>query len=103
MRGLLRFVVVGFTVVSLLLVAAVGVSASSGKAGSDTLKNSVVSLFSGHSEQTAAHKEGNGNGDGGGGGDKCKPPKKEHKTATGDHDNDDGDKCGHKDKEKGSD
>ena len=90
-RGLLRFFVVAFTVVSLLLVAAVGVSASSGKAGSDTLKNSVVSLFSGHSEQTAAHHE-NSNGNGDGRGDKCKAHKPHHHHATGDHENND--ECG---------
>lgn len=76
MRGLLRFFVVAFTVVSLLLVAAVAVSASSGKVG----------LFSGHSGQTAAHHE---NGDGGG---NCRPQQKHHHThATDDQDNDE---CG---------
>jgi hypothetical protein len=105
MRGLLRLAVVGFTVVSLLLVAAVGVSASSGRAGSDTLKNSVVALFSGHSEQTAAHHEngnGEGNGEGnGGGGDKCRPHPRHHHHATGDHENGDG--CGAGSDDSGSD
>jgi hypothetical protein len=62
---------VGFTIVSLLLVAAVGVSASSGK----------FALFSGHSAQTVAHHD---NGEGGG---NCK----HHHHATGDHENDDDD------------
>jgi hypothetical protein len=72
-RALVRGLVVGFTIVSLLLVAAVGVSASSGKVG----------LFSGHSVQRAAHHD---NGDGGG---NCRPHHKHHHHATGDHDNDD--------------
>jgi hypothetical protein len=63
---------VGFSIVSLLLVAAVGVSASSGK----------FALFSGNSVQTAAHHD---NGEGGG---NCKPHKHHH-HATGDHENDD--------------
>jgi hypothetical protein len=65
---------VGLSIVSLLLVAAVGVSASSGK----------FALFSGNSVQTAAHQN---HGDGGG---NCKPH--HHHHATGDHDNDD--ECG---------
>jgi hypothetical protein len=73
-RVLARGLVVGFTIVSLLLVAAVAVSASSGKVG----------LFSGHSAQTAPHQN---NGDGGG----CRPHQKHHHHATGDHDNDCGD------------
>jgi hypothetical protein len=70
--------------VSLLLVAAVGVSASSGKFGlSGTLKQSVVTLFSGPS--AALHGE-NGKGD-----DQCKPNKGfhgHHHHATGDREND---------------
>ena|SRR5450759_4512860 len=100
-RGLLRVLVVGFTVVSFLIVAAVGVSASSGKVGSsNTLKNSVVAVFSGHVDQTGFH-EGTTNTDntnsnnndrqGGHKGDECKPPKKHHKHVTGDHEND---RCG---------
>jgi len=56
-RGLVRVLVVGFTVVSLLLVGVVGVSATStsGKAGTTKAFNSVVSLVSGHSDQTGAH------------------------------------------------
>jgi hypothetical protein len=97
-RGLLRVLVVGFNVVSLMTVAAVGVSASSGKIGSsNTLKNSVVAVFSGHIDQTGFH-EGTSNTDntnsnnndrqGGNKGNECKPPKKHHKHATGDHEND---------------
>jgi hypothetical protein len=48
-RGLYRFFVVGFTLVSLALVAAVGVAASAGKTGSpDTLVNTAAALVSGH-------------------------------------------------------
>jgi hypothetical protein len=52
-RGLVRVLVVGFTLVSLLLVGVVGVSATSisGKAGTTKAFNSVVSLVSGHSDQ----------------------------------------------------
>jgi hypothetical protein len=92
-RGLLRVLVVGFTVVSLLIVAAVGVSASSGKNGtSDSVKHSVVALFSGHSEQSATHGDSSGKGEGNGDkhGDNCKPHKK-NSHATGDHEND---QCG---------
>ncbi len=80
-----------FTVVSLLIVAAVGVSASSGKSGSaDTLKNSVVAVFSGHFDQTGFHEgtttgtESKHTGNQGG---ECKPPKKHHRHATPDREN----------------
>jgi hypothetical protein len=92
-RGLLRFVVVGFTVVSLLLVGAVGVSASSSKSRSaEQVRHSVVALFSGHLDETALH-EGTGstnNGDGSQHGNRdheCKPSKKHHHHATNDHEN----------------
>jgi hypothetical protein len=82
---------VGFTVVSLLLVAAVGVSASSGKSGSaNNLKNSVVAVFSGHFDQSGFHEGTNTVNEvrhGGKQGDECKPPKKHHKHVTGDHEN----------------
>jgi hypothetical protein len=82
---------VGFTVLSLLIVAAVGVSASSGKSGSaDTLKNSVVAAFSGHFDQTGFHEGTTTKGEGGNGGndDKfCKPPQKHHNHATHDREN----------------
>ncbi|HEY8840436.1 MAG TPA: hypothetical protein VIO80_07260 [Candidatus Dormibacteraeota bacterium] len=62
MRGLVRLAVVGFTVVSLLLVGVVGVSAtsSSGKAGTTKAFNSVVSLVSGHSDQKGDQNSTNG-------------------------------------------
>jgi hypothetical protein len=91
MHGLARVLVVGFTVVSLLIVAAVGVSASSGKIGSsNTLKNSVVAVFSGHFDQTGFHEGTTTNGDHRSDGNKggtCKPPKKTHKHATPDREN----------------
>lgn len=78
MRGLARIFVVGFTVITLMLVAAVGVSATTGSAGSAHAFNSVVGLFSGHT---------NGNGD-----DKCPPPKNHHHHISGgDKDCDDDD------------
>jgi hypothetical protein len=64
---------VGLSIVSLLLVAALGVSASSGKFG----------LFAGGFAQTFAHSE-NGDGEG-----NCRPNQKHHHHATGDHENDD--------------
>jgi hypothetical protein len=75
-RALVRGLVVGLSIVSLLLVAALGVSSSSGKFG----------LFAGGFAQTSAHSE---NGDGGG----CKPHKEHHHHGTADRDNDD-DRCG---------
>jgi hypothetical protein len=89
-QGLLRGIVVAFTVLTLLVVAAVGVSASSGKIGSaDTLKHSVVAVFSGHFDQTGFHEGTNIGEDkhGGNQGDNCKPPKKHHKHATADREN----------------
>jgi hypothetical protein len=89
-QGLLRGIVVAFTVLTLLVVAAVGVSASSGKIGSsNTLKNSVVAVFSGHFDQTGFHegttsKEDTNPGNKGG---TCKPPKKHHKHVTADREN----------------
>jgi hypothetical protein len=92
---------VGFTVVSLLVVAAVGVSASSGKSGSaNNLKNSVVAVFSGHFDQSGFHEGTNTDKEvkhGGQQGDECKPPKKHHRHVTGDRENeqcDDGDNSG---------
>jgi hypothetical protein len=81
-----------FFIVSLLVVAALGVSASSGRIGtSHTLKSSVVAVFSGHVDLSGFH-EGSTNTDnsrhGGHQGDDCKPPKKHHKHVTGDHEND---------------
>ena len=96
-RGLVRVLVVAFTIVSLLLVAAVGVAASSGKVGtSNTVKNSVVAVFSGHFDQSGFHEGGteiSGKHNGGDEGDQCRHEKKHHKDkhATGDHENDE---CG---------
>jgi hypothetical protein len=91
-RGLLRLLVVAFTVISLLLVAAVGVAASSGKIGtSNTVKHSVVAVFSGHFDQSGFHEGGteisgkhNGHE-----GDECRPSKKKnnHHHETGDEEN----------------
>ena len=87
MRGLLRVIVIAFTMVSLLTVAAVGVAASSAKEGpTQTVKNSVAALLSGHIEQVGSPSvgaaisgslESNGNG--------CHPPKKTHKHGTPGH------------------
>jgi hypothetical protein len=89
-RGLVRVLVVAFTIVSLLLVAAVGVAASSGKVGtSNTVKNSVVAVFTGHFDQSGFH-EGTGEGDNhhGNQGDDCRHHKKHHENhETGDHEN----------------
>ena len=85
-RGLLRLLVVAFTIVSLLIVAAVGVAASSAKEGSaNGVKSSVAALFSGHvqvgtfsfsaHEDNAREPQGNG----------CHPPKKVHKHGTPGH------------------
>lgn len=54
MRGLVRFFAVGFTVVSLMLVAVVGVSATStsGKSESTKVFNSVASLLSGQVDKS---------------------------------------------------
>jgi hypothetical protein len=90
-QGLFRTIVVAFTVLTLLVVAAVGVSASSGKLGSsNALKNSVVAVFSGHFDQTGFHEGTTTNGDHNNNGNKggtCKPPKKAHKHATPDREN----------------
>jgi hypothetical protein len=93
MRGLVRLLVVGFTVLSLLIVAAVGVAAGSGKSGAaDNVKKSVVAVFAGHLDQVGVHgnsangpisasKEGKDKDK-----DKeCKPPKKVHKHGTPGH------------------
>jgi hypothetical protein len=89
-QGLLRGIVVAFTVLTLLVVAAVGVSASSGKIGSsNSLKNSVVAVLSGHFDQAGFH-EGTSTGEdkhGGNQGDVCKPFKHHHKHATPDREN----------------
>jgi hypothetical protein len=102
MRGLVRLVVVGFTVVSLMLVGVVGVSATStsGKAESAKAFNSVVTLVSSHFDQNVTTKTNNGKDNTNNGKDKevglCHA-KKDHKHATpghthhpcpGDHDGD---------------
>jgi hypothetical protein len=116
-RGLLRIFAVGFTVVSLMLVAAVAVAASSGRAGSsNAITNSVGALFaaplvSGHSAQAGVQSgattngtttngtttngtttvASNSNAEDNGNGKSCKPHGKHHHHATGDREND---KCG---------
>jgi hypothetical protein len=94
-QGLLRLVVVAFTVISLLVVAAAGVAAGAGKQGSaNAATHSVVAVFSGHFEQlgiegiqggsiTSAERGSHS----GGQGDDCRPHKKHHHHATGDHEN----------------
>lgn len=82
MRGLVRLLVVGFTVITLMLVAALGVSAASGSARSGHVFDSVTGLFSGHSDVTGAHTQSNGNGNGK---DECPPEKKHHFHRTGGH------------------
>ena len=90
-QGLFRTIVVAFTVLTLLVVAAVGVSASSGKLGSsNTVKNTVVAVLSGHFDQAGFHEGTTTNGDHNNNGNKggtCKPPKKAHKHATPDREN----------------
>ena len=92
-RVLLRLIVVLFSIVSLLVVAAVAVAANSGKEGSATaIKHSVVAVLGGHFEQgilngvvansaqTTYGNEGNHN--------ECKtPPQKHHTHATHDREN----------------
>lgn len=106
-RGLVRVFVVGFTLVSLMLVGVVGVSAtsSSGKAQTTKAFNSVVALVSGHFDQKGDQKGSTGTTSSNKAnekdkdkdkdkGDKCKPPK--HGDGTpghkhhdcGDNDND---------------
>jgi hypothetical protein len=88
-RVLLRLLVVLFFIVSLLVVAAVGVAASSGKEGSaNAIKHSVVAVFSGHVDLSGFHEGSTNTEDSrhsGHQGDDCKPPKKHHHHATGDH------------------
>jgi hypothetical protein len=112
-QGLFRGLVVAFTVLTLSVVAVVGVSASSGKVGSsntqigssstqigasnteigasNTLKNSVVALFSGHLDQAGFHAgtttKGEPPNDGHPGKAACKPSKKHHRHATPDREN----------------
>jgi hypothetical protein len=90
MRGLARLAVVGFTVVSLLLVGVVGVSAtsSSGKADSVNVVNSLTALFSGHHDQTGTGNSSTVIGANHGKDlevGQCKPPKKHHKHGTPGH------------------
>jgi hypothetical protein len=87
MRNLAQFAVVAVTVVTLTLVAAVGVSAGSGKLGSPHA--TTVSILTGHSElgflnsaarfitQNGLDKETG----------QCHPPKKVHKHGTPGHKN----------------
>ena len=90
MRGLARLAVVVFTVVSLVLVGVIGVSATStsGKVDSAKVVNSLVALFSGHHDGTGP---GNGNSVTGANNGRdlevgqCKPPKKVHKHGTPGH------------------
>lgn len=85
MRGLQRVFVVGFTVTSLMIVAAVGVSAASGPTRSAHAFDSVAALVSGHFDLTGTHTEGNRNEGNGNGNDRCPPPNKHHKHHTGGH------------------
>ena len=86
MRGLLRIIVVAFTMVSLLTVAAVGVAASSGKEGpGNSVKNSVAALFSGHIDQVGGLSIGTANSESDNNGNGCHPPKKTHKHGTPGH------------------
>ena len=94
MRSLLQLVVVAFTVVTLTLVAAVGVSAGSGKFGGSHGSDSVVALTShfdlgsfhiGSSEKSTKGNDNKGEGDKGDKGKECKPPKKHHEHGTPGH------------------
>jgi len=90
MRGVARLAVVGFTVLSLLLVGVVGVSATSGSGKAESAKvfNSLVTLASGHSDQAVTTNANLGKADSNSGKDKevglCHA-KKDHKHATPGH------------------
>ena len=87
MRNVARFAVVAITVVTLTLVAAVGVSAGSGKLGNPHA--TTVSILTGHSElgflKDAAKFVTNNGLDKEVG--QCHPPKKHHKHGTPGHKN----------------
>jgi hypothetical protein len=89
MHSLIRIVVIGFTVVTLMLAAAVGVSAASGSFGTSNGSSAVSALFGGHLDFGAFLNDLNttlSNGL-----DKevgqCHPPKKHHKHGTPGHKN----------------
>ena len=106
MRGLVRLFVVAFTVVTLTVVAAVGVSASSGKFGTSHGADKIAALVSEHlgsfhfdsnSRDTSKNSDKNKQGDKDKDKDKCKekdhdddatPGHKHHPCDDADGDND---------------
>ena len=82
MGGFLRFVVVVFTLITVMLIGAVGVSAGSGTFGSSHASQTVHRLLSGHSEDNNGNNDGNG-----GGGCELKRDHHHHGHATGGHEN----------------
>jgi hypothetical protein len=84
MKGLSRLFVVGVSVVTLVLLGAVGATAGSKTFGSDKAVSSVVALVTGHSDLAKSSKADSNNGK-----DKetgqCHPPKKHHKHGTPGH------------------
>lgn len=94
MRNLAQLAVVAVTVVSLTIVAAVGVSASSGKLGNPHA--TTVSVLAGHSDLgflndafrlISANRQDNNREDNKDGSGRCHPPKKHHKNGTPGHKN----------------
>lgn len=95
MKGLSRLLVILVSAVTLILVGAVGASASAKSLGTPNAVNTVVTLVSGHSNgptvvaqtktadrASAADKDNNGKDKEKG---QCKPPKKAHKHGTPGH------------------
>src|SRR5438132_9911498 len=90
MKGFTRLFVVGVSVVTLVLMGAVGVSAGSKTFGSDKAVSSVVALVTGHADlKTANTTKESSKADSSNGKDKetgqCHPPKKHHKHGTPGH------------------
>jgi hypothetical protein len=92
MRNLVQLAVVVITLLTLMLVSAVGVSASSGKLGAAPA--TTASILTGHSDFGFLKDAGNflkgeldkieGRGNEG---RECKPPKKDHEDGTPGHEN----------------
>lgn len=107
MRSFVQLAVVVVTLLTLMLVSAVGVSASSGKLS--TAPATTATILTGHSDsgflKDAAHFistnwdkfRGQGKDKEGG---ECKPPKKDHEDGTPGHENH---PCRDKDKDKDGD
>jgi hypothetical protein len=91
LKGLLKLVVVGLTAGTLMLVAAVGVSAASGTFGSAKVVSSVVTLLAtnsvGVANNAATHSSKGDQGGNGNGNHNCKGDNDDHHQATGGHKN----------------